>query len=336
VGQMLMVHFRGETANEEAEKLIRQAHVGGFIYYQWANGLTSVSQVSSLSAGLQQKSKIPLLISVDQEGGRVMRLKGDGFTAVPSNRELAQTQRPEAVEQAAFTIGKELMAVGINMNLAPDVDVNVNPLNPVIGDRSYSDSADVVAALGKQALMGYHRAGVITTLKHFPGYGDVAVDPHADLPSVNKSLADLERVELLPFVRLADQTDAIMTAHLLIPALDRAKCATVSKVTLQGVLRQKIGFKGVIVSDSLVMQGLLNNVGTIDEAAIQAIDAGCDLLILGGKALLDNVDTMELKPEDVLRIHGSVVEAVRQGRISEAQIDASVDRILNLKRDHRG
>lgn len=337
VGQMLMVHFRGEIANSEAETLIKKAHVGGFIYYQWANGLSSVAQIRELSRSLQAiakaNHKLPLLISIDQEGGRVSRLKGDGFTAIPSNRSLAQEKKAGIVKKAAFIIGQELNSVGINMNLAPVVDVNSNPLNPIIGDRSFSNSADEVAALGKEALDGYHEAGIITTLKHFPGYGDITVDPHATLPISNKTLAELEKVELLPFVKLSAQTDAIMTAHLLIPALDPHNCATLSKPILQDLLRQKLQFQGIIISDSLVMEGLLNNCGDINEAAIRAIAAGCDILILGGKALLDTKETLELTMDNVLSIHQSLVNAVRQGRLSEAQIDSSVERIVKVKKE---
>ena len=171
------------------------------------------------------------------------------------------------------------------MNLAPVVDVDSNPNNPVIASRSFGADPERVAAFGARALSGYKEAGVIATLKHFPGCGDVAVDPHEDLPVIRKTKEELERVELLPFARLASSADAIMTAHILVPALDPDHCATLSKKTL-AYLREIIGFDGVIVADSLVMEGVVKQCGTVDEAAILALEAGCDFLILGGKLLV--------------------------------------------------
>lgn len=280
VGQVLMVNFRGEVANEDAQTLIQETHVGGIIYYNWANGLTSPQQVLNLSASLQQLAAIPLLIAADQEGGKVARLK-TGFTIFPGNKALGDTNDPSIAEQAAFAMGQEMRAVGVNMNLAPVVDVNVNPKNPIIGKRAFSDSPEIVTAFGKAAVNGYHKAGMITTLKHFPGHGDVEVDSHTDLPIVNKTMEQLSQVELLPFSKILD-TDAIMTAHILVPALDEENCSTLSKKTLS-YLKDSLGFKGLIIADSLVMEGVLKQCKTVDEAAIRALNAGCDMLILGRK-----------------------------------------------------
>jgi len=216
------------------------------------------------------------------------------------------------------------------MNLAPVVDVNSNPRNPVIGVRSFGDSPEKVAAFGKQSLEGFKQARVIATLKHFPGYGDVAVDPHEDLPVIRKSKEELEAVELLPFAKLASSSDAIMTAHILIPALDLENCSTLSEKTLT-YLRETIGFQGVIVADSLVMDSVLKNCHSVDEASIRALNAGCDLLILGGKLLVGEHTGFELTTADVQRIHGAIVEAVKSGRISETKLNRAVTRILKLK-----
>lgn len=329
VGQLLMVHFHGEEANQEAKILIQDLHVGGIIYYNWCNGLVSASQIYNLSTGLQKLAKIPLLIAVDQEGGLVNRLKQE-FTLFPGNLALAKTKRPELAEKSAFAIGKELLSVGINMNLAPVVDINNNPYNPVIGIRSFAASADQVILFAKRALEGYRRTGIITCLKHFPGHGDVMVDSHQDLPIVKKTKEQLDKLELLPFYRLADQADSIMTAHLLIPALDSKNCATLSKNILTDLLRKEMGFQGVIVSDSLVMQGLLNNGYSIEEAAIYSINAGCDLLILGGRQL--NTDfSLKLNKEKIQKIHQALLQAVRTGVISKQRLEEALQRILNLK-----
>ena len=333
VGQILVVHFHGEEANDEAKTLVHEVHVGGFIYYNWANGLTSPAQVKSLGLGLQKLAQetrlsIPLFISVDQEGGLVARLT-EGFTIFPGNRALGMTGRPELAEQSAFAIGEELKAVGINMNFSPVVDVNSNPRNPVIGIRSFSDSAETVVSFGRKALEGYHRAGIITSLKHFPGHGDVEVDSHVELPVVGKSKSELSKMELLPFQELAPMTDTIMTAHLLVPALDPDHCSTLSKKTLD-VLRDEIGFQGVIITDSLVMEGVLKKCGSVDEAAVQALKAGCDLLCLGGKQLIGG-SKVEMTVPDIRRIHLHLVQAVKNGRISEERLNDAVAKVLKLK-----
>lgn len=334
VGQMLIVHFNGEEANEEAKRFLEKIHFGGVIYYKWSNGLHNPAQVQQLSNGLQKLAKssspcIPLFIAVDQEGGRVTRLT-TGFTQFPGNLAIAQTNHPEFVEASAFAIGQELKAVGINMNFAPVVDVNSNPLNPIIGARSFSSSPEEVALLGRLALQGYRKAGIIATLKHFPGHGDTSVDSHLDLPVVKKSIEELERTEFLPFKRLVKQADAIMTAHILLPSLDPQNCATLSKIVLEDLLRNQWGYEGVILSDSLVMQGILKNSSSIEEAALRAIQGGNDILILGGKAL-NGKESRELKFDDILRIHTRLVAAVQAGEISKDRLNASVKRILKLK-----
>jgi beta-N-acetylhexosaminidase len=330
VGQMLMPHFLGEVVNEDARLLIQEGKIGNLIYYTWANGLQDPEQVRSLSHGLQAlTSSIPLLIATDQEGGVVTRLQ-KGFTQFPGNRALGETLDPTLARKAALITGKEMRAVGIHMNMAPVVDVNSNPKNPVIGARSFGEDPYLVTVFGRQALQGYAEAGVIATLKHFPGHGDVSVDSHTDLPVIHKSLEELEKCELIPFRGLCQSVDAIMTAHLLVPALDPDNCSTLSSKTLR-FLREEMGFRGVIVSDSLVMDGVVKKCHTVDEAAIQALAAGCDLLILGGK-LLVGADRRELTAQDVLRIHGAIVEAVRSGRIPAARLDEAVERILALKR----
>lgn len=332
IGQMLIVHFNGEEANEGARQLIEEVHVGGFIYYNWANGLHNPEQVKALSDSLQQMAqqagKPALFIAVDQEGGRVARLT-EGFTPLLSNRAIAKTGKPELAEAQARLAGREMRLVGVNMNLAPVVDVQTNPDNPVIGDRAYGSDPEIVAAFGKAALKGYEHAGIIAVLKHYPGYGDVSVDPHAELPVVRKDREHLEKEELFPFKNLAKDAKAIMTAHIVVPALDDC-CATLSKKVV-GILRDEYQFDGLIISDSLVMQGLLNCCETIEEAAIRAIASGHDVLILGGKQLLAQQKGLELTVADVKRIHSAICEAVKTGRIKEDQIDHSVSRIIRSK-----
>jgi len=334
VGQLLMVHFRGDTVNFDARRLIHEAKVGGFIYYAWANGLTSYKQVATLSDALQAESKktaqkLPLLLACDQEGGVVHRL-AHGFTTFASNQAIAQTGDTSLAKRSFQAMAKELQAAGVNMNLAPVVDINNNPKNPIIATRSFGDARDVVVDFGRVFLEAFHAESVITTLKHYPGHGDVTVDSHSALPVVNKSLQALRDTELWPFFALALDTDAIMTAHIVMPAIDDTHCATLSNKAL-ALLRNETGFNGVIVSDSLVMQGVLQQVKSVDEAAIQALNAGCDLLILGGRALNGSNESLELTCDDIVRIHTSICQAVRDGRVAEARVDEAHARIVRLK-----
>ncbi len=330
VGQCLMVHFNGKEVNSDARTLIQTVHAGGFIYYNWANGLDGPDQVRSLSRGLQQMASIPLLIAADQEGGLVSRLN-DGFTIFPGNMALGKTNDPGLAKAAAYAAGQELLAVGVNMNLAPVVDVNSNPRNPIIGIRSFSDCPQTVSIFARKSIEGYHRAGIITSLKHFPGHGDVEIDSHENLPVVNKSIAALNQQELLPFFELSDLADTVMTAHIMVPSLDPKNCATLSPAILS-LLRDQMGFDGVIISDSLVMEGVLKNCNhSVEEAAIRAFNAGCDILMLGGRHLHGTSRGFELTVGDVQRIHQKIIDAVRSKRISEDRLNESVDRIIRLK-----
>lgn len=333
VGQLFMVHFHGETTNKDAEALVQGAKVGGVIYYNWANGLSSPQQVHTLSSGLQEltmhnPNPIPLLIAGDQEGEIVARFKS-GFTEFPGSGALGQTGDLDLVEEVGLAMGKELRAVGVNMNLAPVVDVNSNPRNPVIGIRSFGDQPRIVIDCGTRTLQGYQKAGVMSVLKHWPGHGDVGVDSHVDLPVCSKTLEDLKQVELRPFAELFPYADAIMTAHLLVPALDEENCSTLSKKTMD-YLTGEIGFRDVVITDSLVMKGVLKGDLSIEEVATRALEAGCTVLLFGGEALVGTVEK-ELGPEDILRIHQYIVDAVRSSRIPMELLDRNVEKVLKLK-----
>lgn len=335
VGQLMMAHFHGSEANEEAAQLIQECHIGGIIYYSWANELCSPEQVQNLSRGLQQlayntRYSIPLFISADQEGGVVNRLK-DGFTLFPGNYALAQAAVFSWGEESAWMIGRELRAVGVNMNLAPVVDVSTNPANPVIGVRAFGSDPREVIKWGALALQGYKRAGVIPVLKHFPGHGDVEVDSHEALPILKRERARLNEVELAPFLALSSEADVIMSAHLLVPALDPKTPVTFSKRIIHDILRDQFHFNGVIMTDSLAMGGALNGCSSVEEAALRSFEAGHDIILVGGKQLLSSQSGLEFNVGDIKRIHRFIVEAVREGKVSEQRIDASVTRILALK-----
>lgn len=324
VGQIMMVHFNGCEANEDARFLVEQLGVGGIIYYKWANGLDSLPQVRHLSAGLQKMAKIPLLIAADQEGGRVVRLEGEGFTKPPSAQQIGSDNHPDLARRWALQVGEEMLAAGVNTNLAPVVDVNSNPDNPVIGDRSYGNTVSIVSALAKKAIEGYQQAGILTTIKHFPGHGDTKTDSHTDLPVV-------EKLELAPFEQLAPFSDMVMTAHLMAPSLDPVNCTTLSEPSISK-LRQ-MGAK-VIMTDSLIMEGVLKQARSVDQAAILAFNAGHDILLLGGKQLAGQAKR-ELSLRDIEQIHAALVLAVKTGEIKEARLNESVKRILELKAEKK-
>lgn len=333
VGQMLMVHFQGACGNSDAKLLIEDVHVGGFILYTWANGLDSPKQAYLLTQDLQKlasgtKSKIPLFIAVDQEGGVVRRLC-NGFTNVPGCSSIGNSGVPSLAESCAAIIGRELRACGINMNFAPVVDIFSNPANSMMKFRSFGSTPELCQEYGYMAIQGFNNACVISCLKHFPGHGDVAIDSHLGLPVLQKERAALYRNELQPYKALAPSVDMIMTAHILTPALDPDNCATLSKLTLD-ILREEMSFEGIIISDSLCMKGLQASCPSEDEAVIRAVNAGCDILLLGGRSL-NGSDQFEFSPRDIIHIHSVLVKAIKDGTLSEVRVDQSVSRILALK-----
>lgn len=337
IGQLMIVSFQGSQANADAQFLIQKIKVGGFIYYNWANQLDSFEKVQKLSLGLQHLAlknpdPIALFICADQEGGKVARLKA-GFTEFPGNRALAATLDPELAYQSAQAIAEQMLAAGLNMNLAPVVDVNSNENNPVIGLRSFGQDPNTTISFGEQALRGYKKANMIAVLKHFPGHGAVTVDSHDQLPYVGKTIEELEKVDLAPFSKLASDAQVIMTAHLLVPALDQDNCSTFSKKTIE-YLRKNLGFQGIVMTDSLTMGGALAYGISVQEAAIQALNAGADLLLFGGKTLDGSLVRSTLSVEQIYAIQQALVLAVKNQRIAPERIDEAVEKILLLKKKY--
>lgn len=340
VGQLVLGCIYDEALSPGSEKLLKENKLGNVIYFSWANGLSSKKQTQALSDQIKDcvlsSTGIPPLIAIDQEGGRVERLIGE-FSHFLGNGALGKTNDPSLAFNTAQAMGREMREVGINLNLAPVVDINSNPKNPIIGTRSFGDQPEVVISLGEKMIDGFHETGILTTLKHFPGHGDVTVDSHTSLPKVDKSLEELEKVELAPFAALQEKTDAIMTAHLLIPSLD-SKPATLSKIILQDLLRNQLGFKGVIISDSLAMRGICPKQSSFEEAvhsvcetATEAFLAGCDMIIISRLEWADFVPTREQDLKLIAHVIDHLKEKVQDGVISEERLNASVDRILKMK-----
>ena len=318
IGQLFMLGFSGTTVSPELAELISQYRPGGVILF--ARNLENAAQIIRLTNELQKLSpESPLLISIDQEGGRVSRLPA-GFTIFPACAILGRCGSADLAYQAAAATAAELRAVGINMNMAPVLDVDTNPRNPVIGDRAFSGDPAEVCALGLATLAGLQDHGVVACGKHFPGHGDTSVDSHKELPVVEATRTRLDQVELRPFRHAIENSLAsLMTAHVLYPALDANLPATLSPPILTGLLRQKLAFDGLILTDDLEMHAIIDHYG-IEEAAVQAIQAGADMLLIC-KERDREVAAME-----------AVYRAAQAGTIAEERLQASVDRIARVKK----
>ncbi|MFH1625214.1 MAG: beta-N-acetylhexosaminidase [Pseudomonadota bacterium] len=340
VGQMFMIGFDGCHVSKELKEIVLHYDVGGVILF--SRNINDPIQLANLCNDLQNLSPhMPLFVSIDQEGGRVSRLKYP-FTEIPppelfgrrlekefNGMKKEKERNPEfsyenhevvaLVRDLGRIVARELRTVGINMNLSPVLDVNTNPENPVIGDRSFGANPYVVSILGTALIKGFQENGVIATGKHFPGHGDTDRDSHRELPTVKQSAKRLKEVELRPFVTaIGGGLEAIMTAHVLYPAWDRSMPATLSPKILRDLLRRTLRFKGLILSDDMEM-GAIGDRYSIEEATVKAIKAGVDVVLIGG-----NLEKQERAIQSTLR-------ALNEGMISEARIEESIYRIENLK-----
>jgi beta-N-acetylhexosaminidase len=321
IGQMILAGVSGTSMDANANKLISQLHVGGIIFYKYNfETPTQVIQlVNQLKAG--NSSSLPLLLGVDQEGGRVTRLPG-GLVNFPPNKQIGQINNPDFSYKVGTLLGRELKEFGLNLDFAPVLDINSNPNNPVIGDRSFGDNAEIVSKLGIQTMRGIQSQNVITTIKHFPGHGDTSVDSHLDLPIVNKSLKELKELELIPFERAINQGgDVVMVAHILLPQLDKTNPGTMSKAVMTDLLRKQLGFTGVIITDDMTM-GAITEHFDIGKAAVESVKAGSDIILVGHDY------------NNVVKIISSLKAAVQNGEISEQRLNESIERIIQLKRKY--
>lgn len=309
--KMFGVGFGGMRVPDEMRRLIGRG-VGGAILFRrnFENG----EQFADLCAELKRCAERPFFTGIDHEGGRVVRL-GLPFTAVPSMRTVGRDEAPETARHMAEFIGRELRAANIDMNFAPVLDVDTNSGNPVIGDRSFGADPQRVAEMGAAWIGGLQSAGIAACGKHFPGHGDTTQDSHLDLPRLRHSLARLEEIELAPFAAaIRAGVAAIMTAHVVFEAIDPAVPATMSRAVLTGLLRERLGFQGVIISDDLEMKAIANHFA-LREVITRGVHAGVDLFLICHTPELQNAAI------DV------VIERVERGDISREQIDAAGRRI---------
>lgn len=314
---LFIVGFPGTSPDAEVKKLIDEG-VGGVILFK--RNVETPAQISSLVRTLKTHAGRPLMASVDQEGGRVARLRGAPFTALPPMRTLGASGDLALVERAGRLLAHEVRAMGFDLDFAPVVDVDTNPANPVIGDRSFHRDAHQVAKLGVALSRGLEAGGVASCAKHFPGHGDTAKDSHTDLPTLPHDLKRLREVELVPFAAYAKAGLAsVMTAHVIFEALDPKVPATMSAKVLDGLLRKELGFDGVVVSDDLEMKAVADHF-SIERAVVEGVLAGVDLFLVCHQAAVQR------------RAIEALVKAVETGELSKERLAQAQARVSGLVR----
>jgi len=316
ISQLFILGFDGRAPSQALNTFIRECTPGGVILF--AGNVGSPEDVAALTSSLQAASPTPLLVAIDEEGGRVTRL-GPPFTQWPGAPDVGAVNSVPLTQALGEAMAKELLAVGINMNLAPVLDVLTNPENPVMAGRSFGADPLLVAGLGTAFFAGHRDVGVLAVGKHFPGHGDTMVDSHLALPIVPHDLKRLWAIELVPFIQMIGSgIPGLMTAHLLVPALDPECPATLSRSIMTDLLRERLGFSGLILSDDLLMRGIADSTPP-GEAAVRFLGAGGDLVLI--------CQDSGAQREAI----SAVAEAVEMGRLSEARVRASVDRIARAK-----
>ena len=334
IGQMLMVGFRGLKIDKShpivQDILLR--HIGSVVLFDYdvplkspVRNVSSPGQLKNLISDLQSFSRTPLLVAVDYEGGRISRLKEKhDFPSTYSAQYLGQRNNPDLTFRHAKAMAKLLSTLGINLNLAPVVDLNTNPDNPVIGklERSYSEDPEVVTSHAEKFIQAFHSHQVLCTLKHFPGHGSSTGDSHLGMVDVSSTWIE---DELLPYRQLVlkGRVDAVMTAHVFIKHLDSEYPATLSKRIITGLLREKLNYNGVVIADDMQMGAIAKEYG-LETAIFRAIDAGIDILPFANNSTFDA--GIALKAVEILK------KLIKTKKISSERIDESFNRIMNLKK----
>jgi len=323
LGQLLIIGIRGTSLTEEESEFIITNNIGGVILF--ARNIQSPEQVHALCSSIQalrhrMKDKMPLFIGIDQEGGRVARLKAP-FTLWPPLAHLGKLDSTSVAFRFAMDMGSELRAVGVNLDFAPCVDVLTNPKNQVIGDRAISTDPEQVAKIASALVRGYIKSGIIPCAKHFPGHGNTLLDSHEDLPVEDISLDRLKSVELVPFKKVfRARLDMVMTAHIKFPAVDPEYPVTLSEKFLKGMLRNELRFRNLIISDDLDMKALAKNY-PVEKIPVMALQAGCDILLY-----CNNFEHPQVAMD-------ALMKAAKDHTVSGKQIDESYGRVVALKKE---
>lgn len=322
LGQMVIVGLEGTAPDDSLAALIADRHAGGVILF--GDNIESAAQLTALTNSIKSLNSggIPLLLSIDEEGGTVSRMPPE-LAKLPAARTVGKKKDPALCRELGLLLAARCSAFGFNMDFAPVLDIFSNPRNTVIGTRALDSDAETAASLGPPVMKGIAEGGVIPVVKHFPGHGDTAVDSHYGLPVVSKTEEELSQMELLPFSAAIEQgADAVMVAHILMKELDPEYPASLSKAVVTGLLREKLGFSGVAATDDLTMGAVSDNYG-IGKAAVLAANAGCDLLLVCHG--YGNANT----------VLDALSAALKDGTLSRSRVDESVYRILSLKAKYR-
>ncbi|MGA9525302.1 MAG: beta-N-acetylhexosaminidase [Myxococcaceae bacterium] len=318
VGQLMMIGFAGTEVDPDVEALVKGREVGGICLFK--RNVVSAAQVAKLNSDLRGllDGRVPPFIALDQEGGNVVRID-DGNVVLPGAMALGATHSPELAYRAGRAQAEDLILLGFNMNLAPVLDVNMNPRNPVIGIRSFGDRPGVVADFGAAFVRGQQDANIVTVAKHFPGHGSTDADSHRALPVMSETPEEV-RAQLEPFVRvIGEGLDGLMTAHVAIPKLTgHSHPATLSPEVLTTLLRKDLSFDGLVVTDELEMEAIAKHYG-VGRAAVMSVKAGADMVLVPWRA--------EKKTE----VYESLLAAAKAGELSQARLDEAVRRILLTK-----
>ncbi|MEC0124838.1 beta-N-acetylhexosaminidase [Paenibacillus pabuli] len=322
IGQMILAGVQGTTLDAQAKQMITDQKVGGIIFY--ANNVSTLQGTAKFVQSIKDANRsnpVPIFMSVDQEGGKVSRMP-ETVETIPSNRKVGKTKDADLAETMGELLARQIKLVGFNVDFAPVLDVNSNPKNPVIGDRSFGSSADLVSRMGIAEMKGLRSEGIIPVVKHFPGHGDTSVDSHLDLPVVNKTEKQLAQLEWIPFEdAVKEQVEAVMVAHILFPKLDPDHPASLSDVIIGQHLRGKFKYDGVVITDDLSMGAIAKNY-KLDDAAVATVQAGSDILLVAHSY------------ESAKTIFDTLMSAVKSGKISESRINESAYRILALKQKY--
>ena len=337
VGMAMMIHC--DTIHQNADslqRLFKTIEPAGIILYPWCNHIDTMKETRATTQKIKAlaiaSGITPPLIAIDQEGGRVDRIQE---LSSASARKKATIFNDFALYQHALSLGKSLYACGIDINFGPVVDIQSNEKNTVIGDRAFGISPYIVKNKAAIILKAYGEVHLLGAIKHWPGHGDTDNDSHLDISHTGKTIADLEICEISPFRYLAKKTHIVMAGHIIAPALDPHKPASLSKPSLDYL---KTFFHGTVISDSLTMQGVLKEVEGIEltdkiaQAAIQAINAGCDQIIIGGKNLVPKDSDPSLSPQELIDIHHKIVDAVKKGELPLKRLIEANKKIKSLQK----
>ncbi len=322
IGQMVIAGFEGYEVNDDVRSLIRDYRIGGLILY--GGNVQSTGQLLALINWLKLTNssyKVPIFISVDEEGGRVSRMPSE-FVNIPSMGAIGRVNDSALAYRIGNVTAEMIRSFGFNMDFAPVLDINSNPDNPVIGDRAFGSTPEIVSRLGVQAMLGIRDGGVIPVVKHFPGHGDTSVDSHTALPVVNYDLNRLQNFEFVPFkAAINNGADAVMVGHILLTRVDPANPSSMSKTVITDILRNQLGFKGVVITDDMTMGAITKNYG-LAEAAVKSVNAGSDIVLLSGGY------------NNEVKVLNALKNAAANGSIPMSRINDSVYRILRLKQKY--